>query len=90
MSLFIRPVSGGGIGRWLALVCGPCSARGARGWQGVRQFWLAPGLRGLAGDDLVVVPVLGPVEGVAVLLGFFEVFDVHPGQEGQCGRLQPQ
>lgn len=39
----------------------------------------------LAGDDLVVVPVLGPVEGVAVLLGFFEVFDVHPGQEGVQG-----
>ena len=43
---------------------------------------LASGFRGFAGDDLVVVPVLGPVEGVAVLLGFFEVFDVHPGQEG--------
>jgi hypothetical protein len=26
--------------------------------------------------------VLGPVEGAAVLLDFFEMFDVQPGQEG--------
>jgi hypothetical protein len=46
---------------------------------------LTPSHGGHQGDDLVVVPVLRPIEGIAVFLGLFEVFDVQPGQQGEQG-----